>query len=86
MSKLTRQNTLKRLERYIPDYKKNKNVNSILRDRLGNAVENAKKLNILHKKYNISLFSRESNPSTQVFKLVAFIHEIKKENMRLDGK
>ena len=44
------------------------------------AIENAKKLNIMHESNGIDLFIRESNPSSQVFKLIDFIYELYEKN------
>lgn len=55
-------------------------VYPILKAKQVDAIQNAKKLNKKHKKLNSDLFSRESNPSTQVFKLVEFIQQLIKNN------
>ncbi len=59
--------------KYIPDYQKNQSYFNRLKLHLSRAIENAQKLNSFHEKNLTPLFSTESNPSTQVFKLVQHI-------------
>ena len=79
-SSITRQEAKSELKEFIRDYEKNKNINHLLKDKLSTAIDNAKKLSKVHEKDSTSLISRESNPSTQVFKLIEFIHELVEEN------
>ncbi|MCK5322181.1 MAG: RloB domain-containing protein [Candidatus Aenigmarchaeota archaeon] len=73
---ITRQEAKSELKTFIKGYEKNKNINYLLKDKILTAIDNAKSLNKVHEKDNNSLISRESNPSTQVFKLVGFIDEL----------
>ncbi|MCD6229316.1 MAG: RloB domain-containing protein [Candidatus Diapherotrites archaeon] len=79
-SKISRQEAIQKLKKFINDYKKNKNINDCLEDKQTTAIENAKFLNQMHKKENTPLNSTESNPSTQVFKLVEFIQALIEKN------
>ena len=53
-----------------------------MKDRLSNAISRAKKLNDTHQKKRTELISRDSNPSTQVFKLVEFIQQLIEKNKK----
>jgi acid phosphatase class B len=68
---------IKALEPYIPDYTKNKNVFDKLEqqaDNRKNAIERAKKLVKYHENTKgISVYSKESNPSTDVYRLIEII-------------
>ncbi len=79
-SQITRQDTEKELKTFIKNYEKNQKINDILKEKLSHAINNAKKLNIIHETNSIPLFTRESNPSTQVFKLIEFIQQLIKKN------
>jgi len=79
-SKISRQDVISDLKGYIGDYEKNKNVNDELSPFRDRAMLRAEKLNQTHKINDIPILSVESNPSTQVFKLVNFINDLIKEN------
>lgn len=72
-SQLSRHEVKSVLKTFIRDYEKNKTINHLLEDKLGKAIDNAKKLNKTHGREGIELVSRESNPSSQVFQLIEFI-------------
>ncbi|ODS35603.1 MAG: hypothetical protein A7316_03540 [Candidatus Altiarchaeales archaeon WOR_SM1_86-2] len=76
---LTRKEAFKELKGFIKDYDKNyPEIYSMLKDKLPTAIENAKKLDRIHEKNNIKLISVESTPSSQVFKLIESIQELKR--------
>ena len=56
-------------------------VYSHLKDKLPDAIENAKRLNDMHENDYVDLVTGESNPSSQVFKLIEFIFRLYEENM-----
>ncbi|MCK4614285.1 MAG: RloB domain-containing protein [Thermoplasmata archaeon] len=80
-SSRTRREALDEVKKFIPDYAKNKEVYSIVEDKLETAISNAKKLNVMHDKNNVDYYSRESNPSSQVFQLIEFIRELTEKNI-----
>lgn len=61
---------VQKLEKYIPDYRKNLSYFELLKPYLPKAVEHAQELNLFHKRNGTPLFSVGSNPSTQAFKFV----------------
>jgi hypothetical protein len=77
---ISRSEAIDELKKYIPKYEKKMNVFPILKPKLQNAIEHAKFLNKQHEKNKIKLFSKESNPSSQVFKLIEYIESIKQMN------
>lgn len=80
-AKITRKDALIELKKFIKDYEKNMPVYDLLKEMMPTAITNAINLNKLHEKDRTLLFSRESNPSTQVFLLVESIHELIKNNL-----
>ena len=82
LSQISRDEALIELKKYIKNYKKNMDVYPILKDKQGDAIQNAKKLNKKHKDQNIDLFNRRSNPATQVFELIEFIQKLIENNKR----
>jgi len=78
-----RKDVITRLKKYIKHYDKAVCYYDILNDRLETATNNAKELNKMHAGNQQELFCRESNPSTQVFKLVEFINESTRRNQAL---
>lgn len=76
VSKITRSEVIEKLKKYIPSYEKNKDYYDILLDKRPNAIENAKKAIGLHESNGVDLMSIESNPSTQVHKIVEEIVRI----------
>jgi len=79
-SHITRQEAKSNLKKFIKDYEKNNEVNNILSPNLAYAIKRAEKLNQSHESKNTPLLSAESNPSSQVFKLVNFIKDRIKKN------
>ncbi|UCH94415.1 MAG: RloB domain-containing protein [Candidatus Aminicenantes bacterium] len=69
----TEQAVKKLEEKYIPNYQKNQFYFDQLKPHLSKAVENAQRLNRFHEGNQTPLFSTESNPSTQVFRLAAVL-------------
>ena len=76
VSKLERSEVIDKLKEYIPKYDKTLDVYDLLLNNRSIAIDNAKKLNGLHKKGEIKLISVESNPSTQVYRIVEEILKI----------
>ncbi len=73
-TKLSCSDTVENLKKYLTDYSKNEDVFYEIVDKRDKAISRAKKLNDIHKdERNNELYSPESNPSTQVFKLVEYI-------------
>jgi len=71
VTRLERSEVIEKLKRkHIPNYSKNTDVFDDLLNERSVAIDNAKKLNKLHGKNNIELTSVESNPSTQVYRIV----------------
>jgi hypothetical protein len=62
----------------IPEYQKNRVVYQVLNERQQTAVTNAKRLNAHHTSEQRIVFSRSSNPSTQIFQLVELINSRRK--------
>jgi len=81
-SQISRQDTVKELKTFIKDYEKNEKINHLLKDKLFTAISSAEKLNEIHQKKGVELISRDSNPSTQVFKLVKFIQQLVEKNKK----
>ena len=81
-SELTTQEAIAKLKEFIPDYTKNMLVYGFLKDKLETAIERAKSLNALHEENGIDHYTRESNPSSQVFRLIEFIRETTEKNSR----
>lgn len=69
-SKLTNAELNEKLKSWIPKYSKSENYFEKLKSKRENAISNAKKLNAYHEKKGTDLKSIDSNPSTQVFKIV----------------
>ncbi|CAG0983757.1 MAG: hypothetical protein MPEBLZ_03878 [Candidatus Methanoperedens nitroreducens] len=69
-SKLNNDELKEKLERHIPNYKKNKDYFELLESKRESAISRAKRLNEMHEKKGTDLKSVDSNPSTQVFKIV----------------
>lgn len=81
-SPITRQEVIRELKTFIPDYDKTKKVNDLLFIKLNNAIARSKKLNLKHIKDQNELFSTESNPSSQVFELIEFIQKLIEKNKK----
>ncbi len=69
-SKLNNDELKEKLERHIPNYDKSKNYFELLESKRESAINRAKRLNEMHEKNGTDLKSIDSNPSTQVFKIV----------------
>lgn len=73
-TKLSCDDAIDNLKKYLPAYSKNEDIFSEIVDKRQDAISHAKKLNKIHQdQRNNDLYSPESNPSTQVFKLVEYI-------------
>jgi hypothetical protein len=70
--------TIERLEQYIPGYQKNMEVYDQLEPTRDNAMHRSKDLNRTHSSNGVTLLSAQSNPSTQVFKIVDRIIKLTK--------
>jgi hypothetical protein len=68
------------LREYVPNYRKNYQIYNEIINFLDDAIIRAKRLNVIHLSQSYELYSRDSNPSSQVFKLIEYIQEIKKRN------
>ncbi len=73
-TKLSCSDTIENLKKYLTDYSKNEDIFYEIEDKRDRAISYAKKLNEIHQdERNNELYSPDSNPSTQVFKLVEYI-------------
>ncbi|MFP3872069.1 MAG: RloB family protein [Candidatus Aenigmatarchaeota archaeon] len=73
-TELSCDDTIDNLKKYLPDYSKNQDIFYEIVDKRDEAISHAKKLNEIHsERRNNELYSPESNPSTQVFKLIEYI-------------
>jgi hypothetical protein len=72
----SRQEIIEKLKKFVPDYEKNKTMNSLLQDKQSDAIKRAKNLNGMHQKNGKNLVSRDSNPSTQVFEIIEHISNL----------
>jgi len=71
VTRLERSEVIEKLKkRHITNYSKSTDVFDDLLNKRSIAINNAKKLNTIHGKNNIELTSVESNPSTQVYRIV----------------
>jgi hypothetical protein len=73
-NQFTKEKLESRLEKHIPNYKKNQNYYDKLSSNMDYAIKNANKLNKYHSSNGTSLESVKSNPSTQVHEVIALIH------------
>ena len=73
-AELTSDSAIEKLRKYIPDYEKSSNVFSKLEPKIGQAIENAKKL----EKYHDGLGKREKsigrNPSTDIYDMIEVLN------------
>ncbi|MDG6220435.1 MAG: RloB family protein [Candidatus Thermoplasmatota archaeon] len=81
LSAISGEDADRRLKKHIPNYSKVVSKEA-LDPKLSKAVTRAKALNKKHEKNGVPLISRESNPSSQVFRLIDFIEETKEANRR----
>ena len=81
VTRIDRSEVIVKLKEYITNYDKNNDIFDMLLDHRPQAIENAKKLNKIHKKDGIELISVESNPSTQVYSVVEEILKITEESI-----
>ena len=70
----TKEKLESRLEKHVPNYRKNKDYYNELLSKRDYAIKNADKLNMYHSSNDVSLESMKSNPSTQVHEVIALIH------------
>ena len=82
ISSIDRKDVVYELKKFIKHYDKNTQVFDILKDKLDVAMKNAEHLNSLYEKNKTELYSRGSNPSSQVFKLVYDINDTIKKNQK----
>ena len=61
------------LKKHLPEYEKNKNIFPQIKDKTSAAIDNAKDLEQHHLKQGKKIHSTESNPSTEVYKIVEYI-------------
>lgn len=66
------------LKRKIPDYSKTSDCYQILDPLTDTAIKNSKKLELLHLDNGTELNSTQSNPSTQVYKIIEVIQQFNK--------
>lgn len=64
------------LKKHIPRYEKSAEVYSQILPHIDDAIIEAKRLNKWHLNNGTELFSRNSNPSTQVFEIIEYIMTI----------
>ncbi len=69
-SKLNNDELKEILKRWIPKYDKSKDYFELLENKRESAISRAKRLNEMHEENMTDLKSIDSNPSTQVFKIV----------------
>lgn len=74
-SRISNTDLINKLKQHIPNYQKNKNYFSELFAKRPDAIKFAKRLNQKHENEGTELLSTNSNPSTQVFRLVEYIME-----------
>ena len=55
-------------------------IYKFITEKRSDAINHAKRLNQLHERNHVELLSTDSNPSTQVFKLVEYILETIRKN------
>lgn len=79
-SRISNHDLIHKLRDHIPGYSKNENYFSQLLEKRQDAINHAKRLNQLHERNHVELLSTNSNPSTQVFKLVEYILETIRRN------
>lgn len=75
---ITSGEALDRLKEHISGYEKSMDIFDIIENKIEIAIERAKRLNRKHIEAGRKLFSAESNPSTQAFKIVEEIFEMKR--------
>ena len=68
---------IKDLTRFIPNYQKNMDIYPLVFDKTNIAINNAIKMEEHHKKSNIEIYDVKANPSTQVYKIMKNIINIK---------
>ena len=61
---------MKRLKKYLPNYQKNINIFSDIKDKVYDAIERAKRLESFQLQNNKIIGMVEANPSTEMYKIV----------------
>ena len=61
---------ISKLKKYISNYNKKTNIFSILKSNINNAISNAEKLQKYHQGLGREIYSLESNPSTEIYKII----------------
>ena len=80
---ITHDEAPEKLAEYIPGYEKNMDIFYLVEDLVNDAIANARRLNSTHNQDGTDLFSRESNPSSQVYRLVEEIFLMKEASDNL---
>jgi len=78
---ITHDEAPERLGEYIPGYVKSMDIFYLVENLVNDAIANASRLNSIHNQDGTDLFSRESNPSSQVYHLVEEIFRMKKASV-----
>lgn len=71
--RLTTKDAITLLKRHIPQYKKDMDVYSVISGSTNQAISRAKQLVQNHRSSNIELNSTQSNPSTQIYKIIEYL-------------
>ena len=79
-STITHREAPDELRRYISDYEKGMDIFDLIKDQIPNAIENAILLNRLHDRDGTNFFSTESNPSSQVYRIIEEINNMKNKS------
>lgn len=61
------------LKARCPGYKKNSNIYPLIKDRQDEAIQNAKRLEQFHRELGRDVHSIDSNPSSEMYKVVEFL-------------
>ena len=65
--------TLDELKERCPGYKKTSNIYPTIKDKQDDAIQNAKRLEQFHREQGRSVHSVDSNPSSEMYKIVEFL-------------
>ena len=69
-ARLSNNEVMKRLKKYLPKYQKNINIFSDIKDKVYDAIERAKRLESFQLQNNKIIGMVEANPSTEMYKIV----------------
>ncbi|MBI0584650.1 MAG: RloB domain-containing protein [Methanomassiliicoccus sp.] len=81
-SRISSYDLLIKLDTHIKGYHKTMDVFEQVEPKTPTAVKNAKILNKMHEKASVKLYGTDSNPSSQVFKVIETIYQIEKYNTK----